>query len=1286
MRSLTVLSELSGYGPSNIRTARPCYVTVDSKTTSWWSNGGGRIYQAVHDKQSDLLSISDAFELAPADDDPIVCLQYLPESQSLFVALASGDIGLILTKDDKLLPDHHEVVGTVDSGILCASWSPDGDLLAIVTGKWTLLLMSRDYDVISEAPIHVSQAGEDVPVSVGWGKKETQFHGSAGKAAALAEKTQVTNALSIDDDKLPRLSWRGDAQFLSCSVVDETNMTRVIRVYSKEGRLQFASEAVEGLEHVLSWRPSGNLIASTQRIRDRHDVVFFERNGLRHGEFELREPQSSKVRELAWNADSTILAIWIERVNESVITSVIQLWASMNFHWYLKQEIHALDQDLFCGFLWDPVSLYCLHLIQKSGLHRQIELTYDTFTSTSLDPSSPASVAVIDGKSLLITPFRHLNVPPPMAAFTITLPTNSVATSVSFGADHAGDDLAVLTCDGNVVLYQSQSVTRPVKEPQLLGIVKLPDTSKVAYRQVAWTSSTTVLVLGRHFETSRDILTRYKFDINNDSHELRSLEINIKSKHLRWMRLHHSISAGITAVQGIDGSCFQVPTESETLSTFRTCPKLPSPCNWISVLPLGEDHEVSMIGLTSRNKLYCNQNNISTECMSYTLHDEFLVVTTMTHTAMFYPLSADPSVFGTIPEWEEFNRRVERGSRCAVAVPGGIHLVLQMPRGNLETIAPRAFVLSAVRKSLDQLDFKTAFVNSRKHRIDLNLLYDHNPTQFMEHLKEFIVQVEDPDYLNLFLSSLKNEDVTVDMYRRLTPFNHPPPEVTAEKTNTVCDAIRNMLEMIDRKKYVQTFLTAFVRRNPPDLEAAIARIRQLRYEVSLEAAESALKYVVFLADANRLYDVALGIYDLQLVVMVAQHTLKDPREYLPFLAEIRKLAPHYQKFRIDDSLGKREKALKHLYTSGQDHWDECINYVKTHKLYRAALQVFEQDPDKLQVILTMYAEYLLGVMNYEDAAIILELCGRKAEALDAYRRSGRWPEAISLALQLSWSDQDIADMARDLAEELCQTQKIREAATLLLEHAKDVDSAIAMLLTGMFWFDAMRIAHVHKREDLIGQKIRPAIAEGASQMIEDLQEMTASAIKYETRLAVVRQKKQYRLAHPEMFQFDAHVIDDIQVADDTASLATTRLTGTSRGTRSTGRSSRKSSKRRESGVFSSKEGGAYEEEYLATMIGGLATKVNSLDGDVLTAVRALSLINHLSMARQLQTTYRNTLKTIQEVVANAFKGLPLGFETMGELRNWFEAGPVAPLDNRTVGLLQSAPVVLDFRTVGVSFL
>lgn len=63
---------------------------------------------------------------------------------------------------------------------------------------------------------------------------------------------------------------------------------------------------------MLDWRPSGNLIVSSQRLPHRHDIVFVERNGLRHGEFTLREKNDHRVLEVSWNADSTVLAVWLE--------------------------------------------------------------------------------------------------------------------------------------------------------------------------------------------------------------------------------------------------------------------------------------------------------------------------------------------------------------------------------------------------------------------------------------------------------------------------------------------------------------------------------------------------------------------------------------------------------------------------------------------------------------------------------------------------------------------------------------------------------------------------------------------------------------------------------------------------------------------------------------------------------------------------------------------------------------------------------------------------------------
>ena len=56
--------------------------------------------------------------------------------------------------------------------------------------------------------------------------------------------------------------------------------------------------------------------------------------------------------------------------------------------------------------------------------------------------------------------------------------------------------------------------------------------------------------------------------------------------------------------------------------------------------------------------------------------------------------------------------------------------------------------------------------------------------------------------------------------------------------------------------------------------------------------EEALKYVLFLVDVNQMYDVALGMYDFELVLMVAEKSQKvkalglvslHPAERAPFL-------------------------------------------------------------------------------------------------------------------------------------------------------------------------------------------------------------------------------------------------------------------------------------------------------------------------------------------------------------------------------------------------------------------
>lgn len=199
----------------------------------------------------------------------LLSLVFLSEYQSLCIGKKSGDILLYDVSSGKV-----EAVGCVSGGIVAMQWSPDFELVVIVSGEEKLLLMTKDFDPISEKGLHPSEFGECIPITAGWGSKETQFHGSEGKQAAKVEAKPPDPAFPWDD-KQPRVSWRGDGQYYITSCISPAGGNRKLRVWSRDGSLQYTGEDMNGLEQALCWKPSGSVIASTQRLPNKHMVVFF---------------------------------------------------------------------------------------------------------------------------------------------------------------------------------------------------------------------------------------------------------------------------------------------------------------------------------------------------------------------------------------------------------------------------------------------------------------------------------------------------------------------------------------------------------------------------------------------------------------------------------------------------------------------------------------------------------------------------------------------------------------------------------------------------------------------------------------------------------------------------------------------------------------------------------------------------------------------------------------------------------------------------------------------------
>jgi len=80
------------------------------------------------------------------------------------------------------------------------------------------------------------------------------------------------------------------------------------------------------------FRPSGDLITTTQDDPHRKKVVFFERNGLKHGEFVLKDI-GARVEKMRWNATTEILALLL--VDENGVSFVVVKFFSLEVFFFL---------------------------------------------------------------------------------------------------------------------------------------------------------------------------------------------------------------------------------------------------------------------------------------------------------------------------------------------------------------------------------------------------------------------------------------------------------------------------------------------------------------------------------------------------------------------------------------------------------------------------------------------------------------------------------------------------------------------------------------------------------------------------------------------------------------------------------------------------------------------------------------------------------------------------------------------------------------------------------------
>ncbi|WVQ90021.1 hypothetical protein IAS59_003797 [Cryptococcus gattii] len=1120
-------------------------------------------------------------------------LHYLADERSLVVLLAGGDIATLALHGPDGSPAPVEVVGSVDSGIKAAAWSPDDEQIILVTGEDNLVCMTRNFDVVHEEPLRSQAFGQDKFINVGWGSKSTQFHGSLGKSAARQPTDTAPSVAHPTDHGLPVISFRGDASFFAVSSLDpyhpegsgSDQARRQVRIYARDAsagfqpKLSATSESLPGLEPALAWRPSGNLLSTIVRYgyhgggegrQGRWDVAMLERNGLRHGGFELREDKSDwedgRIRGLGWNSDSEVLAVWIERIDRDVV----QLWSMKNYHYYLKQELYSHDtqRPRFRGFKWhpeDPLSLYII--CQDSIQHRTF--TWDTFAARLPMPHDTASVAVIDGTRLLLTPFRTQNTPPPMSSYHLTLPSTPVHACLSNWDDTA----AAVLPNGHVMVWKLNTRLPGPKGSKLRGGGKVAEP-----------------------------VMDFERKVGDGERVFRNLALG---------------PGGKVAVLSL--------AVGDTTTTEQS--------GRVNVFGKGEQDEEMVVESGVERILWTDQGSI-------------LVLNGQ---GRLYSCKSKEPIDITLP-----------------SQPTSILL----SRHLLFTLSPTS-KLHVVKRDVLAGSYRAAFLTCRKHRLDLNILYDLDPEKFMANLENFVEQVHEVDYLNLFVSSLTSEDCAKAVYgeqaRENTTSTIPIP---ANKVNTICDSLRILLEARGLEKYVETILTTHVCKIPADYESGLRVLLQLQADHP-EIVEDAIKYIIFLSDVNKLYDVALGMYNFQLVLMIAQYSQKDPKEYLPFLRELRALDKWDQRFKIDDHLERRERALANLKQAGPERFEDAASYLAKYELYDTAFKLYKDDQEKLIVIHDLYGDYLYDRREYTDSALSYLMANKPQKALKAYERAHAWRELFALAKKEGLSKESMDEMIERVTDYLGSRGRHLEASQIFIEYSSDVDSAVDTCCRGAEFSEAYRLTSIHDRSDLVEAMIHPGLEEAHEALIEVFEEMDGQLDKETKRLKELNEIREKD--HDAFYIVEREIdIEGVDVATNATTVASafTRYTVApstmfSQTTRMTGQTAKsKRGKKRATG----RRGTVDEWEYLVMSIGRLLARVDEKSAEALTLLRHLILASsdHVALAQSLQSTiiaFRTKLSSaldeawqdrdavLKEVVESGGSGLEGGLDkSLGEVK------------------------------------
>ncbi|KAM3717585.1 Elongator complex protein [Dirofilaria immitis] len=1135
----------------------------------------------------------------------IISFDYLNDEYVLCAVLSSGAV-LIVDYESETV----ERFDITPSEICSARWAPDFHVLLLASSEM-LYFVTRQFDILNVQPLKSSKSGREELMTVGWGSKKTQFQGiAARKQFGKAGMEQQSTTVDEYDQRRILLAWNGDANYVAVSYVDNETNSRRFCVFDHESELISHLEQVSNVEETLAYRPTGNLIAASRCDDDKREIIFYERNGQRRSKFVSGPHKGTIVNWIGWNTDGNILCVQTKN-SAGTAEEEVSFWCVSNYDWMLKYRIMVINGFLFVCWHESNPNQFCY--ITQNG--RAIFIEFD-FIYNFCD----GIVLSIAGSNVRVTNLKTAPIPPPMCHYELIFP-NTVCEVVQYN-----DVAAFLLADHSLFAYKLRE--GKFEKYAEYGTIDLPENC-ICYN----------LYLNDFDQLSAIVVSsRYNlYSLNLKMNHRGSICLYSMEKPFIW---HSCVSNGYI-IQRVDGEWFSLTKDEDKENYYLKTQKLFGTGSALHCCYYSPTKD-SIFGINKTRDLIVNSRSVLKNIGSYTVDQDYLLTITFVSCLNSSKLQVvELKDILTIDNKISYktSRTVERGAMLIGHEVGGTRIWLQMPRGNLETIYLQELLLKKLKELLNNLLFKDAAIIMKKHRIDMNLFYDHNPEFFMKHIGQFVEDIGSAELLNLFIASLNNDNVPTDAYLgNYINNSHAKFDKRAEKNGktkvqNVCTAIREYILSLDDAHITDlytTVISTYLKEQPPQISKALSALRERSLKLSngMILEKEWIAYISLLAPNENLFSLALSTYDLSLAHAVAQNSQMDPKEYLPLIANFQAQFPlSYQKYKIDIHLGLFQRAVRNL-SELDDHWNEAVEIIKRQNLYAEALAIYRGKKTYLKAC-ELCATHLMNKRCFEEAALLFKRANNVVLALQCYKSVQNWKGVIECGRIMNMEKEMLDDLLQKMIPHFENKRNFMNIAEILsfIDKESNKMQVVEYYCKADAWDFAMNLAFGNEELTEIVSKMASIRCEQILQATENWKNLLE---QYCCRLELVRQNKKKSL-EAAIKRFEDQDLSTAEVFSETS----TTVSDMSKISATSAVSARRR-KHVEKKKKKLKEGTQYEDAALLNALKDTVLLIDSQQDELILLLPTLVAIDAIEEARALQNQFLTLLKLAHKIIGTAW--------------------------------------------------